>query len=272
MDSRPPLSGQAPPSSVAPNRLDGWKAIAATLRKDIRTAQRWERTEQLPVHRSVNSKRGSVFAYQSELEEWWKTRHPILRHVTTPMSSSSQKVEVHGVESTYLRALVYSALIIVGLFVIGVGRFLLHPVAGPAKTQARDGITLAVLPFETYSQDPGDRNLAANISHDVITDLENNRGFHVITLPVNEQSRFSALLQEQFVEKYHVQEYVEGSVTRSGDNILVAMQLIDASTGRNISSDQFARSAQTGIALEGDISRLIADSVRASLLPRAHAR
>lgn len=179
---------------------------------------------------------------------------------------------MRGVESTYLRALVYSALIIVGLFVIGVGRFLLHPVAGPAKTQARDGITLAVLPFETYSQDPGDRNLAANISHDVITDLESNRGFHVIPLPVEEQSRFSALLQEQFVEKYHVQEYVEGSVTRSGDNILVAMQLIDASTGRNISSDQFARSAQTGIALEGDISRLIADSVRASLLPRAHAR
>lgn len=188
------------------------------------------------------------------------------------MSSSSQKVEVHGVESTYLRALVYSALIIVGLFVLGVGRFLLHPGAESARTQARDGITLAVLPFETYSQDPGDRNLAANISHDVITSFSKNEGFHVIQLPEHEQSRFSSLRQEQFIEKYHVQEYVEGSVTRSGDNILVAMQLIDASTGRNISSDQFARSAQTGIALEGDISRLIADSVRASLLPRAHAR
>ena len=272
MDSRPPLSGQVPPSSVATNRLDGWKAIAATLRKDIRTAQRWERTEQLPVHRSANSKRGSVFAYQSELEEWWRTRHPILRHVAAPMRSSSQKVEVRGVESTYLRTLVYSALIIVGLVVIGVGRYLLHPGAEPAKTQASDRINLAVLPFATHSQAPGDRNLAANISHDVITALEENRGFHVIPLPVNEQSRFSALLQEQFVEKYHVEEYVEGSVTRSGDNILVTMQLIDASTGRSVSSDQFARNAQAGIALEGDISRLIADSIRASLLPRAHAR
>lgn len=33
------------------DRLIGWKAIAAYLGRDIRTVQRWELAEKLPVHR-----------------------------------------------------------------------------------------------------------------------------------------------------------------------------------------------------------------------------
>lgn len=55
-------------------RLESWKEIAAYLGRDVRTVQRWERGQQLPVHRLLHTKRGSVFAYVSELETWRTAR------------------------------------------------------------------------------------------------------------------------------------------------------------------------------------------------------
>ena len=39
-----------PPGQVT-NRLDSWKEIAAYLKLEIRTVQRWEKTMSLPVRR-----------------------------------------------------------------------------------------------------------------------------------------------------------------------------------------------------------------------------
>jgi TolB-like protein len=57
-------------------RLDSWKEIAAYLRKDVRTVQRWEKYEGLPVHRKPHEKLASVYAYVSELQAWWNDGHP----------------------------------------------------------------------------------------------------------------------------------------------------------------------------------------------------
>src|SRR5215475_1083356 len=65
--SRMPVEHNAVPS--AEDRLDSWKEIAAYLRKGLRTVQRWERTDGLPVRRLGQ---GSVFAYKSELDGWWQ--------------------------------------------------------------------------------------------------------------------------------------------------------------------------------------------------------
>jgi len=55
-------------------RLDSWKAIAAHLGRDIRTVQRWEESEQLPVHRHLHKQRGTVYAYPDELDRWLEAR------------------------------------------------------------------------------------------------------------------------------------------------------------------------------------------------------
>ena len=54
--------------------LRGWKQIAAYLHRDVRTVQRWERTEQLPVHRQLHRKAGTVHAVRAELDEWLAKR------------------------------------------------------------------------------------------------------------------------------------------------------------------------------------------------------
>jgi len=61
-------------SSNPADRLDSWKEIASYLRRDVRTVQRWEKKEGLPVYRHLHDKLGSIYAYRNELMEWFTTR------------------------------------------------------------------------------------------------------------------------------------------------------------------------------------------------------
>jgi tetratricopeptide (TPR) repeat protein len=54
--------------------LDSWKDIAAYLKRNVSTVQRWEKHEGLPVRRHFHKKGGTVFAYRSELDEWQRRR------------------------------------------------------------------------------------------------------------------------------------------------------------------------------------------------------
>ncbi len=61
-------------SQARGERLDSWKEIAAYLKRDIRTAQRWEKREALPVHRHFYDERGTAYAYSGEIDEWLQNR------------------------------------------------------------------------------------------------------------------------------------------------------------------------------------------------------
>jgi hypothetical protein len=65
-DATPPRAQHDP----AEGRLDSWKEIAAYLRRDVKTAQRWERRDGLPVHRLHHDRLGSVYAYRHEIDAW----------------------------------------------------------------------------------------------------------------------------------------------------------------------------------------------------------
>jgi Tol biopolymer transport system component len=63
-------------ADASDDRLDSWKEIAAYLKRDVKTAQRWEKREGMPVHRHVHDRMGSVYAFRAELDEWARTRRP----------------------------------------------------------------------------------------------------------------------------------------------------------------------------------------------------
>ena len=65
----------AEPSVRPPeDRLDSWKEIAAYLKRDVTTVQRWEKREGMPVHRHQHDRMGSVYAFSSELDAWVQSR------------------------------------------------------------------------------------------------------------------------------------------------------------------------------------------------------
>jgi len=73
-DIRVPGNGE--PLDRADERLVSWKDIAGYFQRQVRTVQRWEREEGLPVHRHQHKDRASVYALKSELDVWLKAHNP----------------------------------------------------------------------------------------------------------------------------------------------------------------------------------------------------
>jgi Tol biopolymer transport system component len=70
-----PSSGTPPSVSPPEERLDSWKEIAAYLKRDVTTVQRWEKREGMPVHRHLHDRIGSVYASREELDAWVRSRN-----------------------------------------------------------------------------------------------------------------------------------------------------------------------------------------------------
>lgn len=66
------------------DRLDSWKEIALFLGRTVRTVQRWEKTEGLPVHRGGTAKRGGIVGSKKEIGEWWQRQGSTLHDVDEP--------------------------------------------------------------------------------------------------------------------------------------------------------------------------------------------
>ena len=77
------------------DRLDSWKEIAAYVKRDVTTVQRWEKREGMPVHRHLHDRMGSVYAFREELDAWTRSRSPRVAPLQAkfwlPRSSSPQR-------------------------------------------------------------------------------------------------------------------------------------------------------------------------------------
>lgn len=97
-------SFSTPSELPSAGRLDSWKEIAAYLRREVRTVQRWEKEEGLPVHRSPHKRQGRIYAYTAELDIWWKEDHARLAE----LDEAERSVVPTVAESEQTRAAYYS--------------------------------------------------------------------------------------------------------------------------------------------------------------------
>jgi hypothetical protein len=74
MNGSPHPLPEAPRASASDDRLGSWKEIAAYLGRDVRTVQRWEQSQGLPVYRHRHSRLSTAYAFKSELDAWWHNR------------------------------------------------------------------------------------------------------------------------------------------------------------------------------------------------------
>ena len=83
-----------PPPPRAKELLDSWKEIAVFLNRGVRTVQRWERDEDLPIHRHRHNRRGTVWAFASEVSAWLNTREGESQTPPTQFVTGSQVPEI----------------------------------------------------------------------------------------------------------------------------------------------------------------------------------
>lgn len=74
-------------------RLDSWKEIASYFGREVRTVQRWEKRESLPVHRHIHNRIGSIYAFKSELDDWLKSRSSFPKPLAP---NKNQRARSHG--------------------------------------------------------------------------------------------------------------------------------------------------------------------------------
>ena len=112
------------------HRLVGWKAIAASLGKDERTAKRWALELGLPVHRVPGRQRASVYAFPQELETWLRRDREAAAPAKPAPPSATQKPYKN------VRAAAAAALLLVlgGLAAVAMQNWMLVPEQGPAST------------------------------------------------------------------------------------------------------------------------------------------
>src|SRR5579862_8997218 len=138
----------------------------------------------------------------------------------------------------------------------------------PAPTGIR---SLAVLPLENLSGDPAQNYFADGMTDELITDLSQISALRVI-------SRTSVMVYKgarkplpQIARELNVDAVVEGTVLRSGDQVRITAQLIEASTDKHLWSQSYEGDLRDSLALQNTVARAIADQIRINLTPREQA-
>ena len=72
----------------------------------------------------------------------------------------------------------------------------------------------------------------------------------------------------EIAKELGVDAIVEGSVTRSGSQVKITAQLIDASRDKHLWADSFQRDLKDVLALQGEVARTIAGEIGIRLTPR----
>lgn len=84
-------------------RLDSWKDIAIYLHREVRTAERWEKRERMPVHRHRHENASSVYAFKHEIDAWLRSRRraasePVLKQESLELVTASAGTTPHAAQ------------------------------------------------------------------------------------------------------------------------------------------------------------------------------
>jgi TolB-like protein len=130
--------------------------------------------------------------------------------------------------------------------------------------------SIAVLPFENQSPTNEDVEfLATGIQDGLLTRLSQIGSLKVISRTSADRYKGSSKSVKQIAAELGVRALVEGAVQRSGDQIRVNVQLIDAETDEHIWADLYDRNltASNLFALQTEIVETIAKQLDAQLAP-----
>ena len=124
----------APPSTAGNRRrLDSWKEIGTYLERDARTVQRWEKSLGLPVHRQLNQKAGSVYAYSDQLDEWRKSRSREAEPTEEPANSPTDAIASTKSKKAWRIGARSTVPIVVAVLVPSLAIFVVWRRVGPAR-------------------------------------------------------------------------------------------------------------------------------------------
>ncbi len=149
---------------------------------------------------------------------------------------------------------------------------------GSAPPSPRAGAirTLAVLPLENLSGDPGQEFFADGMTDALISDLARIKALRVISR--SSVMRFKGVRRplREIAAELGVEGILEGTVIRSGDRVRVTAQLSDAGSENLLWSERYERDMTDILMLQSDVAAAVAQEIEGALSgprdPRTTAR
>jgi adenylate cyclase len=176
------------------------------------------------------------------------------------------------------------AAVIGAVLLVGIGVWWLWPTArlAPAPPIAAamstsqplvaPRLSIVVLPFTNLSNDPEQQYFADGLTDDLTTDLSRITDMFVIARNSAFTYRNKPADARQIGRELGVRYVLEGSVQRSGNQVRINTQLIDAETNAHLWAERFDGNTSDLFALQNEITTRIAVALNQELIAAEAAR
>ncbi len=149
-----------------------------------------------------------------------------------------------------------------GVLVSAVAGFFLLP-----RAEATMGKSIAVLPFENFSDKPENAYFADGIQDDILTNLSKIGDLKVISRTSVMAYRGKPKSVREIGKELGVSAILEGSVRREGDRVRVNVQLINTANDQHIWAEDYDRNLTDVFEIQSDLAKKIAHELQAQLSP-----
>ena len=167
--------------------------------------------------------------------------------------------------------LVGAIAVLVLAVAVGIWQFYMrHPSVEPASVEKMayplpDKPSIAVLPFDNLSDDPEQEWFSDGMTEDLITDLSKIKGIFVISRNSTFSYKGKSVKLKTISEELGVRYILEGSVRRSGDQVRINAQLVDAKKDHHIWAERFDDTFQNIFELQDKITKKIVSALSVQL-------
>jgi TolB-like protein/DNA-binding winged helix-turn-helix (wHTH) protein/Tfp pilus assembly protein PilF len=141
-----------------------------------------------------------------------------------------------------------------------------------AKSRTVEIRSIAVLPLENLSRDPGQDYFSDGITEALTTDLAQIGALRVISRTSAMHFKGSRETLPDIGRQLNVEAIVEGSVMRSGDRVRITAQLIDAHSDQHLWARTYERDLKDILGMQDEVARDIATEIRIKLTPQEQSR
>jgi TolB-like protein/class 3 adenylate cyclase/Tfp pilus assembly protein PilF len=133
-------------------------------------------------------------------------------------------------------------------------------------------LSIVVLPFMNLSNDPEQQYFADGITEDLTTDLSRISNSFVIARNTAFAYKGKSVDAKQTGRDLGVRYVLEGSVRRTGDQVEVNVQLIDAESGAHVWADRFDTDRRNLAEAQSEITGRLARTLNLALVQQASRR
>jgi len=132
--------------------------------------------------------------------------------------------------------------------------------------------SVAVLPLENQSGDPGQDYFADGLTEALTGDLAKIRTLRVVSRTSAMHYKKTTKLAPEIARELKVDALVEGSVVRSGDRVRIRVQLVRGSTDEHLWSESYEREVRDVPRVQSEVALAVAREIRAKLSPEEQVR